>query len=874
MLPSPSLALRLRGRPIARVPEDPRRSAMATATAPKMTSFDHDDTQRRVRHPLQLVRKYIRRYVILEGMALTLLFVSLVFWLGAAFDFGLASLDVEFLTNRLIQTLPEETPAWLVNDDPADLGVLNRIATINSHGVDWVQELNDVDTTGFSSRGVRIVLLTVIIVGLLVLGIMKVVVRWVREFNDRAVALVLERRFPKELGDRLITAVELADPTLSKKYGYSQAMLEKTILEAVATLKKLPVASVFNWRRLAGLWFLAGLASFGILFVTMIVFGVGSLIFANENERTIDPVTFGWKFCDAAAICTERNVLMMNTYWPRRAHLEIARFQPSKEPGKENEMRVPKDEARPELQVRAIEWVIADRNAPSGWRALTWKDLSERNLVDKELLDGVKVPVEFKHWKVDPEEREPNLVAALFGTETQTRSSAELRAYFAQAKIARKIAERDEEENLARWLDWHNWTMDKIGLQKENNFVKADLASLRRAKGESEGEDLRNLKRIFERLGELALEPMMSRTLRRLEVPGQVEITFRGAELSTREMPQREEGNKFTIPLDSLKEATHFKFRARGEDFFTAPKVIALVPAPQPAEIFIDKQEPAYIYHRLVDLDQRPLRGMKHTTVKFPLSTTGDLNTIELPLGSNLVIHVRTDRKLHAEKPVFPKETGSILDPGYVGYLGGAPAIDADGQGFRLSLNDVTKNQEFIVEFFDEDNIRGKRRFRIQRNLDMEPQITPLSISEVILRKPRFKVSQQPQTIEKEKEKDHAPSRDQSELMNAFLITPDAYIPFECNVKDDYGLVRAGWHYKLRKVDFDFSSTGSERSGNVQAEQIANRIRAAILLSNMQFRPDNPLSVRLAPFHVALTSEILLKELRASQGYREAYVPS
>ena len=39
--------------------------------------------------------------------------------------------------------------------------------------------------------------------------------RFLREFNERTLALVLERRFPKLLGDRLITAVELADVSRS-----------------------------------------------------------------------------------------------------------------------------------------------------------------------------------------------------------------------------------------------------------------------------------------------------------------------------------------------------------------------------------------------------------------------------------------------------------------------------------------------------------------------------------------------------------------------------------------------------------------------------------------------------------------------------------
>ena len=315
------------------------------ATVTKSKPFNHEETQRHVRSPLQAVRTIIRRYIILEGLALFLLAAACLFWLGLAFDFGLFKFDFDLL------------------------GV---------HGIDWILLLNDVDTTGNSSLAVRVILLLAVVVGLLAFGFYKVGLRWFREFNDRAVALVLERRFPQELGDRLITAVELADPKLSQKYGYSQAMVEKTIQEAVDILRKLPIAAVFNWRRLYVLWSLVGVATVGLLLFSMAAFCAGSLV----TDRPMNPYVYSWKFYDTASIWTERNVLMMKTYWPRRAHLEIGRFQPSALD--KNDMRVPLSDERTALTVRAYEWVIADRNeeaAPYGWRPLAWKDLSERRLV-------------------------------------------------------------------------------------------------------------------------------------------------------------------------------------------------------------------------------------------------------------------------------------------------------------------------------------------------------------------------------------------------------------------------------------------------------------------------------------------------------------
>src|SRR4051812_22226351 len=61
---------------------------MATVREPRGV-FDAADTGRRVRHPLQTVRGHIRRYVLLEGLAVAVLYLALCFWAGLALDYGL-----------------------------------------------------------------------------------------------------------------------------------------------------------------------------------------------------------------------------------------------------------------------------------------------------------------------------------------------------------------------------------------------------------------------------------------------------------------------------------------------------------------------------------------------------------------------------------------------------------------------------------------------------------------------------------------------------------------------------------------------------------------------------------------------------------------
>src|SRR5438093_61403 len=143
---------------------------MATATPPPPTSRPAAPVPA-VQHPLDQLRGTIRRYVTLEGLAVFGLYVGLWFWVGLLLDFGVFYV----------------------------------------FGVDWVQEL---------PRGFRGTLLVLLLGGLAAVVAVKVVRRLLVEFSPAALALVLERRFPHILGDRLITAVELADLDEAERQGY------------------------------------------------------------------------------------------------------------------------------------------------------------------------------------------------------------------------------------------------------------------------------------------------------------------------------------------------------------------------------------------------------------------------------------------------------------------------------------------------------------------------------------------------------------------------------------------------------------------------------------------------------------------------------
>lgn len=288
----------------------------------------------RVKHPLHSLGRTIRLYVTLQGIATLILYLGLCFWIGLVLDLG----------------------------------------AFKALGIDWVQEM-----PLWLRQTIR-ALVAIGLVILLAIALRKVLSR----FRSRALALVLERRFPEELGDRLITAVELADTNFSKKYNYSGPMIEATIREAVERVGRLPVRGVFDWARLRWLGLRAAILSLGIYLVVGIVY----LISGQDGLGG-----FIVRFNNTASIWFERNVLLRNIYWPRQAYLELVNFPAN------GDLRVGRDAPPPALRVRATKWIVADDQADEGWRPMRWTDLASR-------IHGIEIampalPAGWGDWTLD-----------------------------------------------------------------------------------------------------------------------------------------------------------------------------------------------------------------------------------------------------------------------------------------------------------------------------------------------------------------------------------------------------------------------------------------------------------------------------------------
>ena len=194
---------------------------------------------------LARLRSRIQRYVLLEGTASILVVMGLLFWLSLGLDWSY------FFLQRA------ELPRWI-----------------------------------------RFTVEVAAICTVLMLFGGWIALRWIRHFRQRALALILERRFP-ELNDRLITAIELTDGQQDvARPLLTQAMLARTIEEVREASTHLDLGTVFDKRPLMR----AGISA-SCLMVSVLAFAIC--------------------FSDVFGLWFRRNVLLANESWKRETAVQL-----------------------------------------------------------------------------------------------------------------------------------------------------------------------------------------------------------------------------------------------------------------------------------------------------------------------------------------------------------------------------------------------------------------------------------------------------------------------------------------------------------------------------------------------------------------------
>jgi hypothetical protein len=601
---------------------------MATAATPTR-SRNLAEAHTRVRSPLARLRGYIRTYVSLEGAAVLLVYLALWFWIGLLLDYG----------------------------------------SFKAFTVDWVQDL---------PWSFRCGVLVLLVSGLLAAVALKVVTRLVREFRDVALALVLERRFGHILGDRLITAVELADTRQAAALGYSPAMVEETIHEAAQRVEQLPLKEVFDWKRLY---------RHGAVVLVLIL---GGYLLAGAGFSAVHYFTQGQtgadgfrEFHDVSTIWFERNILLRNIIWPRRAHLELVGFPDS------GEIRIGEGTVSPTIRVRALKFVIAGaptsraangyrawleahhepadsldeklqafRQAPpEGWRALSWFDLTP------ELLGAAVPDVAFPmDWEV-----------------------------------------RDPKAGL---------TVDEIELKLEKVETHKTL----------DGEVAVSLRNVLEQLEQRLSQAGLSRTLRKLTVPQTVNLIYRGKTTNSRKTLTRVTDNEYTGKFEDLKESVDFT--VQGEDYYTARRHVIVVERPRLENLLREERRPAYLYYRPAPEGKaEDLRGLKQPFEASVVSVQGGDIAIDVPAGTDITLTATSTKPLTSAR-VLPGKTGVEVKA--------SPVEMVDERTFRTGFKDVRLEQNFLFEFTDTDGVIGLHKVLIRPLNDLAPKIREFTPDDII----------------------------------------------------------------------------------------------------------------------------------------------
>lgn len=660
---------------------------MATVTRPEPRPTNLDP---RVSHPLDQLRGVIRRYVVIEAVLSAVLFFGVWFALGLVADFVLF-----------------RATAWdWVLDAPWVLRLLALIAAV------------------------------VLFLGTVTLRLVR---RLSKELSYPSLALVLERRFPRVLGDRLITAVELADVARAARDGYSVEMVRQTIAEARSRVGDVPVSRVFNWRRLWRMGYLAvGLA------VAVVIVGYVSFAIA---AKSMNPYRFGWRFIHVSATFLERDLLLQDTPWPRQAHMELMGFQ-GDEP-----LRVGRDSGAPTVRARAFRYVIADKNERLGWRPMKWTDnrsfWSDSEYPDEpfatfQSIEGVPADGSAA-WRMDD---------VVIRAEGLSRKLADVRASL-QALNAKadellgqnRLRRLPGEASPDRWQvpdpaaasGWRplKWSEVKLVLGVPS-VGEAPVSRLKPAAGRAvpvlpespPGEwsvgfvevqttaleaELTPVLKTLGQLAELADQPSMGRRLRRLDVPGRVTLEYAGSTKTGSATLTAEQNHEFAGQVTDLKEDVWFTVKA--EDFRTDPREINLINPPLFERLIRTDYQPAYLYHappigefydafRETAPDQvlppPSLRDSFATQVmlataywrtqklppqrmrELPLALTGDRSVFTVPAGTEVVLTGLADADLRA---AYIEPRAGLLPGGTPGSRSWIPLkVGADGRTVTVEL--------------------------------------------------------------------------------------------------------------------------------------------------------------------------------------------
>jgi peptidoglycan hydrolase-like protein with peptidoglycan-binding domain len=687
---------------------------MATANLPRPT-FDISRIDSRIMNPLHSLRGKIRLYVVLEAFLNAAIFLVVWFWVALFLDYGLFALL----------------------------------------GIDWVEA---------TSKSVRGTILAVVVIAFLAFLLSNLLVRLLRDFSARSLALVLERRFPKELGDRLITAVELSDVDRAVAVGYSKEMILKTIADVKEEVEKLPVSKVLNWRRL---WLKLGLF-FGILLGGFLLIGVGYAVLflslhmrpANPEAKLYTPGKITRSFTNLASMCLERNMLLQNNLWPRRYHVEIKSI-----PADQDTVHLGPNKIPYQVKAQAYRWVVVDSKAPQGIRAMTWKDAEG-------MLGSSKVPF---------------LALGTMMQEVQTLRQASVLSPAATELLASTL-----EIELTNFpSDASKWELDRL------EELLAEKSLLTSVLSKRDPQAMSTIQAVLDELEANSQDPYSLRTFRKLSIPEKPELRLRSRKSRIDVPMKRGKENVYfgdITKTDVAKLSGTFTLKVSVGDYSTPEKQIELVPPPSIVSMKRTEYQPAYLYYfPILDDTRKPLnanpeqlKGLRQKVDNLFVSLTDKKCRFEITTGTDVTLTVEVDKPL-ATAFIVVKNPARF--PGMENLIGvqrvplklGADAKTVSFDFSAVNQTQVQKTTDFEFEFNDTDDVSSTREVQIQPIEDPIPDVEVVVDS---LRK----------------------------VGNSYMCTPKALIPFakESRIKDAKG--------GLNRVEYRYSYSQLESGADLSAK--------------------------------------------------------
>lgn len=488
-------------------------------------------------------------------------------------------------------------------------------------------------------------------------------------FTDSDMALALERRFGKELGDRLITAVELSSPGAKGLADMSGAMISATSARAATDLGALPLDQVFDPARPRGqVISLLGVYLGGYL-ALMVVFA------ACESDGIAS-------YHDSLWFWAERTLLGRDVSWPRDAFLRLAGF-----PADGSPLRSGRGTPA-QFRVEAFRLIVAgppgraELEACRSWLArAAMEDRGREAALEHFARSGVH------GWRP----------ATLFDV---ARISPPL-AWKPPEPAGKLVPARGEIPGAIDTL---------LGRAPDDPALRA----------------------ASEALGNAAASFLHRRQVRTLSIPPVVEWLEtataaredgRPGRLTIEELPEDQRERRFFLrPIPHLSESLEITARAGG--FQTLPHHLEVLPAPVLARLDVIEHRPGYLTTRanpLLDGNARDnaLAELATRRVTVPsgdrLMPRAEASVVEFPSGSELTLR-------------FGLQPGRV--PGGLPFLepqaGALPAHsirESGPQEFELGISTLRDERVVNLRFADSDGIAGARKIVLRPQPDAPPSL-------------------------------------------------------------------------------------------------------------------------------------------------------